>query len=146
MDLRHRPAPQRALRAMQMRHNPPGRGYGHSMRCLAFAAQTTLRHDILKGVSRLAMHQEGIASSLEPALCRLPGLMPWAGLYREGHNIPVSARENILLALRQVITVTDISVVCPLSINTPSAAAVVQAGAPASRRDQEKGNAYVFAA
>jgi hypothetical protein len=40
------------------------------MRCSALAQQLTLRHDILKGILRRAVHR---ASTLEPALrrCRL---------------------------------------------------------------------------
>jgi hypothetical protein len=59
------------------------------------------------------------------------------------HSIRVSALGDILLALRrQVITVTGISVIHPLSINTLSAAAA-EAGATASLRDQQKQNASV---
>jgi hypothetical protein len=52
------------------------------------------------------------------------------------------------LALRQVITLTDISAVHPLSVNTLSAAAAAaaaaaaEAGAVASCRDQQKQKAY----
>jgi hypothetical protein len=55
----------------------------------------------------------------------------------EGHRIRVGARGCKLLALRQVITVTNISVLYPLSINTLSVAAA-KAGAAASNRDQQK--------
>jgi hypothetical protein len=48
----------------------------HGMRCSALAAQTTLRHDILKGILRRAVHRAGIASTLEPALRRLPHRWP----------------------------------------------------------------------
>jgi hypothetical protein len=70
------------------------------------------------------------------------GLEQGAGSSWEGHSIRVGARGDILLALRQVIAVTDISVVHPLSINTLSAAAA-EAGAAASCRDQQKRYAYV---
>jgi hypothetical protein len=118
-----------------------GKEVDHGMRCPALAAQTTLRHDILKGILLRVVHQSGIASSLERTLCRLQGLEQGDGLSREGHSIRVGAGGDILLALRQVITVTDISSVHPLSINTLSAAA--KAGAASSCGDQQKRNAYV---
>jgi hypothetical protein len=90
------------------------------------------------------VHRAGIASLLEPALCHLPGLEEGAGSSREGHSIRVGALEDNLLALGQVITVTDISVIHPLSINTLSAA-VAEAGAAASCPDQQNRNAYVRA-
>jgi hypothetical protein len=111
------------------------------MRCPALAAQTTLRHDILKGILLRVVHQAGIASSLERTPCRLQVLEQGDGLSREGHSIRVGAWGDILLALRQVITVTDIPSVHPLSINTLSAA--VKVGAASSCGDQQERNAYV---
>jgi hypothetical protein len=52
----------------------------HGMRRSALAAQTTLRHDILRGILRRAVHRAGIASTLEPALRRLPGLTDGPGM------------------------------------------------------------------
>jgi hypothetical protein len=54
----------------------------------------------------------------------------------------VEARGDILLVLPRGITIADISVIHPLSINTLSAAAAT-AGAAASRHDQQKRAAYV---
>lgn len=81
------------------------------------------------------MYQAGIALSLQPVLFQVPGLNQGAGSPREGYSIRLGARGDILLALRQVIIVTDISVMHPLSINALSAA-VAKAGAAASHRDQ----------
>jgi hypothetical protein len=95
-----------------------------------------LRHDILKGIllSRV-VYRPGIALSLQPVLFQVPGLNQGAGSSREGYSIRIGARGDILLELRQVITVPDISVMHPLSINILSAA-VAEAGAAAARRDQ----------
>jgi hypothetical protein len=56
--------------------------FDHAMRCSALSSQLTLRHDILKGILRRAVHRAGIASTLEPALRRLPGLAAGAALPR----------------------------------------------------------------
>jgi hypothetical protein len=53
----------------------------------------------------------------------------------------VEARGDNLLVLPRGITIADISLIQPLSINTLSAAAAT-AGAAASRRDQQKRAAY----
>jgi hypothetical protein len=37
----------------------------HAIRCSTLASQLTLRHDILKGILRLAVHWAGMASALE---------------------------------------------------------------------------------
>jgi hypothetical protein len=113
----------------------------HSMRCSALAAHFTLRHDILKGILRRALHRAGIASTLEPPLRRLPGLAAGAGTSAEGLAICPEARGDILLALPQGISITDISVIHPLSLNIISRVATT-AGAAASHRDQLKWTAY----
>jgi hypothetical protein len=115
------------------------------MRCSALAAHTTLHHDILKGILRRAVHRAGIASTQGPTLSRLPGLAGGAGISASGASIRVGARGAILLALPGGITIADISVIHPLSINVdvntlPAAAAT--AGAAAARRDQQKRATY----
>jgi hypothetical protein len=80
-----------------------GMDVDHGTRCPALAAQTPLRHDTLKAILRRVLHQAGIASALESALCRLPDLKQGAGSSREGHSIRVSAQGDILLAFRQVM-------------------------------------------
>jgi hypothetical protein len=82
----------------------------HDMRCSALAAHFTLRHDILKGILRRAVHWAGIASTLEPPLRRQPGLAAGAGT-SAGSAIRPEARGDILLALLQGISITDISVI-----------------------------------
>jgi hypothetical protein len=85
----------------------------HCMRCSALAAHFTLRHDILKGILRRAVHRAGIASTLEPPLRRLPGLAAGAGASADGSAIRPEARGDILMALPQGISITDISVIHP---------------------------------
>jgi hypothetical protein len=139
------PAPQRPHRAV----GPPYTAWTlttacdaplslHSLRC---AAHFTLRHDILKGMLRLALHRAGIASTLEPPLRQLPCLNAGAGTSADGSAIRPEARSNILLALPQGISITGISVIHPLSINIISRAATT-AGAAASHRDQRRRTAY----
>jgi hypothetical protein len=113
----------------------------HGMRCSALAAQTTLRHDILKGILRRAVHRAGIASTLEPPLRRLPGLLAGPGAAPDGTPLRPEARGDILLAMPQGIAIADVSVIHPLSLNTLSPAAAT-AGAAAARRDQQKRASY----
>jgi hypothetical protein len=113
----------------------------HGMRCPSLAAHTTLRHDILKGILRRVVHRAGIAFTQEPTLSRLPGLARGAGISASGASIRVGARGDILLALPGGITIADISVIHPLSINTLPAAATT-AGAAEARRDQQKRATY----
>jgi hypothetical protein len=87
------------------------------MRCSALAAQFTLLHDILKGILRRAVHRAGIVSALEPPLCRLPSLAARAGTSANSSAVCPEAQGDILLALPQGISITDISVIHPLSIN-----------------------------
>jgi hypothetical protein len=105
------------------------------------AAHFTLRHDILKGILRRAVHRAGIASTLEPPLRRLPGLTTGAGASADGSAIRPEARGDIFMTLPQGISIADISVIHPLSLNTISRAATT-AGAAASHRDQQKRTAY----
>jgi hypothetical protein len=100
-----------------------------------------LRHDILKGFLRRAVHRAGIASTLEPPLRRLPGLATGTGASADGSAIRPEARGDILMALPQGISIAEISVIHPLSLNTISRAATT-AGAAASHKDQQKRTAY----
>jgi hypothetical protein len=108
----------------------------HGMRCSALAAQTTLRHDILKGILRRAVHRAGIASTLEPALRRLPGLTDGPGTSADGSPSRPGARGDILMAMPQGIAIADVSVIHPLS------AAAASPGAAAARRDHQKRTSY----
>jgi hypothetical protein len=101
----------------------------------------SLRHDILKGILRRVVHRAGIASTLEPSLRRLPGLAEGAGISATGASTRVGARGDIFLALPGHITIVDVSVIHPLSINKLPVAATT-AGAAAARRDQQKRAAY----
>jgi hypothetical protein len=102
-----------------------------AMRYPALAAQLKLRHDILKGILRRAAHRAGIASALEPALRRLHGTSA------DGPPNGVEARGNLLLAVPQGISIPDVSVNNPTSLNTLSRKAAI-AGAAASHRDRQK--------
>jgi hypothetical protein len=84
------------------------------MQCSALAAQTTLRHDILTGILRRAVRR---------------------AVHRPG------ARGDILLTIPQGISIADVSVIHPLSINSLSAAAA-SAGAAVAWRDHQKRTAY----
>jgi hypothetical protein len=103
------------------------------MWCWSFAAHTTSRHDILKGILRRVVHRAGIASTQELALRGLPELTGGAGTSPSGASTWVEARGDILLILPRGITIADISFIHPLSINTLPAAATT-AGAAAARR------------
>jgi hypothetical protein len=83
----------------------------------------------------------GRASTQEPVLRHLPGLAGGAGISASCASTRVEARGDILLVLPGGITIADIYVIHPLSINTLSAAAAT-VGAAASRRDQQKRAAY----
>jgi hypothetical protein len=77
------------------------------MRCPSLAAQTTLRHDILKGILRRVVHRAGIASALEPPLRRLPGLADSAGIAADGSPLRPGARSDILIALPRGSLMTE---------------------------------------
>jgi hypothetical protein len=111
--------------------------HGMRYRCSALATQFTLRHDILKGILRRAVHRAGIASTLEPPLRRVPGLAAGAGSSADGSAIRPEARGDILMALPKGIPISDVSVIHPPSLNIISRAATT-AGAAASHRDQRK--------
>jgi hypothetical protein len=64
-----------------------------------------------------------------------------AGTSADGSSIRVKACGDILLSLPQAMSITDVSITHPLSINALSAAAAM-AGAASARRDQQKRAAY----
>jgi hypothetical protein len=96
---------------------------------------------ILKGISRHAVHRAGIASALETALRRLPGLATGAGTSAYRSPIRVEARADVLLTMPQATAIADVPVILPTSLNTLSPAAAT-AGAAASHRDRQKQTAY----
>jgi hypothetical protein len=69
-----------------------------------------LRHGILKGILRRAVHGADISSTLEPPLHRLPGLAAGTGTSTNDSAICRKARGNNLMALPQGMSITDISV------------------------------------
>jgi hypothetical protein len=94
-----------------------------------------------KGILRRVVHRAGIASTQEPALRRLPGLVRGAGISALGASTQVEACGDILLVLPRGITIPDISITHPLAINTLAAAATT-AGAAVTRREQQKRATY----
>jgi hypothetical protein len=78
----------------------------HGTRCIALATQTTLCHDILTGIWHCAVHRVGIASTLEPALCHLPG---GPGTSTDGFLSRLGIRGDIFLATTQVIVIATVS-------------------------------------
>jgi hypothetical protein len=64
----------------------------HGMQCPSFAAQTTMRHDSLKGMFCPVACRAGIASTLQRALRSLPVLAEGTGISAMGTGIWVAAR------------------------------------------------------
>jgi hypothetical protein len=69
--------PDCAPRAMQRMSRAPlaapsGRTMDDALQCHKRAEEMTLRFVVLKGILRRIIHRAGVASSLEPTLCRLP--------------------------------------------------------------------------
>jgi hypothetical protein len=87
------------------------------------------------------VHRADIASTQECALRCLPGLASGAGISTSGASTRVEARGDFLLALPESITIAEIFVIHPLSINTLPVAAST-AGAAAARRGQQKQATY----
>jgi hypothetical protein len=91
----------------------------------------------MKGILHCSVHRPGIASALEPALSRLPGLAEGAGTSADGLTTHIQARGNFLLIPLQGISITDMSVIQPLSPNAlPRAAST--AGAAAAPEQQKR--------
>jgi hypothetical protein len=84
------------------------------MRSPTLATQVTLQNDILKMV--FVELCSGRASALEPLLCRLPSLATGSGTATDGSAVRVEAC-NILVVLPQGISIADVSVAHPLSLN-----------------------------
>lgn len=101
-----------------------------------------LRHYILNRMLPRAVHEAGIASALEAPLGHLPGLAAGSGATVDGSSKCVEARKGILMDLPQDISIMDVSVAHPFSLNIlPWVAAT--AGAAVSARDQQTQRAYV---
>jgi hypothetical protein len=116
----------------------------HAMTCTGVKGKATMRHDILKGILRRAIHRAGVESTLEPTLRRLPGLEAAAGAYgasRGTEAAGLEARGDILLALESGMSVVDVSITHPSGVSNRAAAATTD-GAAAARRDREKRRTY----
>jgi hypothetical protein len=89
----------------------------HGVTCASVAGKATLRHDILKGILRHAIHRAGIPLSLEPTLRRLPGLEAGARSGAPGSTTAgLEARGAILMALGSGLAIVDVSVtICQVS-------------------------------
>jgi hypothetical protein len=90
---------------------------------------------------RRVVHRAGVALDLEPPLRRLPGLADDAGIATDGSLLHPWACGDIIMALTRGITVSNISVIHPLAINTLPRASPTT-GAAASHRAQHKRTAY----
>jgi hypothetical protein len=101
-----------------------------------------MRHDILKGILRRAIHRAGVASTLEPTLRRLPGLE--AGAYDALGGTEAAGLEavgDILLALESGMSVVGVSITHPSGVANRAAAAMTD-NAAATRKDREKRRRY----
>jgi hypothetical protein len=58
---------------------------------VALAAQSTMCHNILKGVLHRTVHKARIAPTMEPALPRLPGLAGGADDFSDSSGLYVGA-------------------------------------------------------
>jgi hypothetical protein len=114
----------------------------NAMTCSSVQGKATMRHDILKGILRRAIHRAGVASTLEPTLHRLPGLEAGAyGASRGTEEEGLEARGDILLALECGVSVVDVSITHPSGVANRVAAATGD-GAAVARRDREKRRTY----
>jgi hypothetical protein len=112
-----------------------------TMTCSSVQGKATMRHEILKGILRRAIHRAGDASNLEPTLHRLPGLE--TGAYGASGGTEAAGLEacgDILLALESGMSVVDVSITHPSGVTNRAAAATTD-GAATARRDSEKGPA-----
>jgi hypothetical protein len=74
----------------------------HAMVCTSVRGQLTMRHDLLKGIVRRVFHRAGVASTMEPTLCRLPGLQAGVTAPAGGGGITrLAGRGGVLLALER---------------------------------------------
>jgi hypothetical protein len=114
----------------------------HAMTCSSVQGKATMRHYILKGILRRAIRSAGDASTLEPTLCRLPGLE--AGAYGASGGTEAAGLKacgDILLALESGMSVVDVPITHPSGVANRAAAATTD-GAAAARRDREKRQTY----
>jgi hypothetical protein len=96
----------------------------------------TLCHDTLKGILRRIIYRAGVASSLEPILRRLPSQAAGgAPAYDDG------ARGDILLVLRDAVTVADVADIHPQGVAALTAASGTP-GAAVAHRDAQKVASY----
>jgi hypothetical protein len=102
----------------------------HAMTCTCVKGKATMRHDILKGILRRAIHRAGVESTLEPTLHRLPGLEAGAyGVSRGTEAAGLEARGDILPALESGMSVVDVSITHPSGVSNRAAASVVRSSA-----------------
>ena len=114
----------------------------HAMVCSSVQGQSSMRHDILKGILRRIVHRAGVASTLEPPLRRLTGLQAGVTAPTGGGDIGrLEGRGDVLMALGTGMSVVDVSVTHPAGAANRAAAANSD-GAAAARRDAEKRRAY----
>jgi hypothetical protein len=95
----------------------------------------------MKGILHRVVQRPYIAATQKPALPRLPRLAMGARTSAFDASTRVEARGDILLALPGGVTIADIPVIHPLSINTLPAAATT-ASAAAAQRNQQKRATY----
>jgi hypothetical protein len=110
--------PERPRSAVHLRERPSPlqRRPRHAMPVLSrtdHAAPRYPERDLRRVVQRT-----GIASALEPPLRRLLGLADGAGIAADGFFLRPRASGGILTALPRGITISKLSVIHPLSINT----------------------------
>jgi hypothetical protein len=114
----------------------------HAMVCISVQGQSSMRHDILKGIMLQIVHRAGVASTLEPTLCRLPGLQAGFAAPAGGGDIGnLEGRGDVLMALDTGMVVLDVSVTHPAGVANRAAAAATDRAA-AAKRDVEKRRAY----
>jgi hypothetical protein len=89
-------------------------------------------HNILKGILRSDIHRAGVASSLEPAICRLPSQATGGAPVCDG-----TVHGDIVLVLRDAVTVADMLVIQPQGVDTLTAAAGTP-GVAAAHKDSQK--------
>jgi hypothetical protein len=137
-------APQRPCAAVQLRGGslPHGLWPRHALPRPGCTAQAAPRHPGREFVPCCALGRH--ASALTPALRCLLDLAAGVGTSADGSYLRVEARGVVLLAMPQGISIADVSVIHPNSLNTLSQAEAT-AGAAALHRDGQKQTAYARA-
>jgi hypothetical protein len=114
----------------------------HAMVCSSVQGQSSMRHDIVKGIMRRIVHRAGVASTLEPTLHRLPGLRAGVTTPAGGGDIGrLEGRGDVLMALGPGMAVVDVSVTHLAGVSNRAAPAATD-GAAAAKCDVEKRRAY----